>query len=458
MSRLLAWYGDDFTGASAVMEVLTFAGVPSVLFLKPPTEAMLAAYPAYQAIGVAGVARSKPPEWMDSALPPIFEALTATGAELVHYKVCSTFDSSPETGSIGKGIDIAAPIVGGAWHPLLVAAPPIGRYQAFGTLFAEDGGVVHRLDRHPTMRRHPVTPMREADIRRHLAAQTDTSIGLVELTDLQDRKSADDALAGQCRDGAKIIAIDACDPPDMAEAGRLIWQNRQAAPFVIGSQGVEYALVAHWRADGRLSSQVSFPRVAALDRIAAVSGSVSPVAAAQIAWAGGNGFEPIRFDPATVVDEAGMDRAVDEAVQAALRAADAGKSPLVHTASGPDDPAVGRYHETVARAGLDPGEANGRIGIALGRVLETVLKRTGLGRVAISGGDTSGYAGRQLGIEALTALAPIAAGGGLCLAHCEAGDREPFEIAFKGGQMGEPDYFGTIRDGGSAETLGRTAL
>ena len=34
---LLAFYGDDFTGSSAVMEVMTFAGLPAVMFVESPT-------------------------------------------------------------------------------------------------------------------------------------------------------------------------------------------------------------------------------------------------------------------------------------------------------------------------------------------------------------------------------------------------------------------------------------
>jgi hypothetical protein len=44
-----------------------------------------------------------------------------------------------------------------------------GRYQAFGNLFATVEGTAYRLDRHPTMSRHPVTPMTEADLRLHLS-------------------------------------------------------------------------------------------------------------------------------------------------------------------------------------------------------------------------------------------------------------------------------------------------
>ena len=42
---LLSYYGDDFTGSTDVMEAFTAAGVPTVLFLRPPTPAWLKRFP-----------------------------------------------------------------------------------------------------------------------------------------------------------------------------------------------------------------------------------------------------------------------------------------------------------------------------------------------------------------------------------------------------------------------------
>ena len=55
MTPLLTFYGDDFTGSTAVMEVLSFAGIPTMLFMEPPQPDILSQYPELQAIGVAGV-------------------------------------------------------------------------------------------------------------------------------------------------------------------------------------------------------------------------------------------------------------------------------------------------------------------------------------------------------------------------------------------------------------------
>ena len=68
--------------------------------------------------------------------------------------------------------------------PLVVGAPSLKRYTVFGNLFAAVDGVVYRIDRHPTMKCHPVTPMSEADLRLHLKAQTDLRIGLLDTLQL----------------------------------------------------------------------------------------------------------------------------------------------------------------------------------------------------------------------------------------------------------------------------------
>ncbi|MHA1571833.1 MAG: four-carbon acid sugar kinase family protein, partial [Alphaproteobacteria bacterium] len=272
---LLSFYGDDFTGSAAVMEVMTFAGLPAVLFLGPPTASQLAEFTGYRAMGIAGIARAKDPAWMSRNLPDIFATLAGWQAPLAHYKVCSTFDSSPHVGSIGHAIDIGVPLLGGRWHPLLVAAPAIHRYQAFGNLFAVVDHIAYRLDRHPTMSRHPTTPMNEADVTRHLAGQTDRAIGLVDCLALA-AGAGGQALDAALTQGAEVVAIDVLDHQTLVEAGRLIWQNRGERLFVVGSQGIEYALTAYWQDAGLIPPAPPAPNAGPVDNIIAVSGSCSP--------------------------------------------------------------------------------------------------------------------------------------------------------------------------------------
>ena len=445
---LVSWYGDDFTGAAAVMEVLTFSGLPSVLFLDIPTPQLLADFSGYRGVGIAGVARAKSPDWMDKELPPIFDALAVMGAPIAHYKICSTLNSSPDIGSIGRAIELAIQPLGGAWHPLVVAVPAIGRFQAFGNLFAAFSGVNHRLDRHPTMSRHPVTPMGEADVRRHLAQQSKRPIGLIDLVALRSMQP-DTALSAARATGEDIIAFDLIDENDLAQVGRIIWNNRGRRILAIGSQGLEYALVAYWRSAGLLDIQPDSPPIDPVARVVVVSGSCAPQTAVQIAFAVERGFEPIRIDVAKAVDHNAWVAEIERGVGLALAALSEGRDPIVFTAMGPEDPAVSAYRGALAVAGAEPMKVSERISAGLGKLLDRLVNTAQVRRGIIAGGDTSSGAAKALGISALTALAPTIPGAALFRAHSNDPGKDGLEIALKGGQMGAPNYFLQIKDGQS---------
>lgn len=397
---LLAFYGDDFTGSTDALEALAGNGVPAVLFLDPPTPEALSAYPDCRAAGLAGDSRSRSPEWMSARLPGIFAALRATGAPMVQYKVCSTFDSAPHVGSIGRALEIGLEVFQSPWAPIVVALPHFGRYVAFGNLFASGSGAIHRIDRHPAMSRHPVTPMGESDLRRHLARQTGRRVELLDLTALHA-----DGLAAVLAHAPDAVLFDGIDARHQLETGRLLWGG---PPFGIGSSGLTYALIARWRELGLAPPAFTPPRLERAGRIVVVSGSCSPVTEAQIRYALGAGY-------------AGF--TADEPLDGALAALAAGRSVVVYSALGPvDAPPL--------------GESLGR---RLGRTLRELLDRSGVRRAVIAGGDTSSYAARELGIRALTYAAPIAPGAPLCRAD------NGLELVLKGGQVGGPEFFERAR-------------
>src|SRR5260370_29384385 len=155
--RLFCYYGDDFTGSTDALEALAANAVPSVLFLDPPDERARARFADCRAVGVAGESRSRGPEWMSERLPEILRGLKRLGAPICQYKVCSTFDSSPEHGSIGRAIEIGQQVFDNPYVPIVVAAPHLGRYVLFGNLLAADERGRRHTDRHPTTPRPPPT-------------------------------------------------------------------------------------------------------------------------------------------------------------------------------------------------------------------------------------------------------------------------------------------------------------
>lgn len=443
---LMTWYGDDFTGSAAVMEALTFAGLPSVLFFDTPTTAQIARFPDVRGLGIASTARSHSPAWMAQNMPAPLAFLASLNAAFLHYKICSTLDSAPQLGNIGTAIDLTLQARPSNGIPVLTAAPKMRRYQAFGHLFAGTPQGVFRLDRHPVMAHHPVTPMAESDVLRHLSAQTDLPSALLDLEALADPQSAQAALSTALQT-ARLLSMDTMTADTDAAAGRLIWQNRDNFRLLIGSQGIEYALIEYWQREGLIPVAPPVPTAGAVSQIIAVSGSVSATTAAQIEWSAANGFGVVRLSAAALLSN--PEAAEAAATRAALTLIARGQSPLILTAAGPHDPAVTEFCTALSQSQISAEVANQRIGESLGRVLDTTLRACHIRRAVISGGDTSGHGARQLGLFALSALAPTIPGAALFTAHGD-GVHDGLQLALKGGQMGSPDYFGWIRQGGGA--------
>lgn len=441
---LVSFYGDDFTGSSASMEAFAWQGIKTVLFLGVPSAERLAEFPDYRCIGIAGIARSKSPSWMDAHLPAIFERLAQTGAPVIQYKVCSTFDSAPHIGSIGRAADIGAKLFPGP-IPMLVGDLGMGRVQIFGNLFAQADGVYYRLDRHPTMAEHPSTPMRESDLARHLASQTNLPVSNIDMHQL--RRDADDPANWKLPENSQIYSIDLLDVETLRAAGQAIWTMGKAQKFVIGSQGVQAALASYWRSEGLLTDPPVETSIRAVDRIAVVSGSVSPMTATQIEHATSHGYEAIRLDLDRVSDRNAWNAEINQAVDKSKAALSAGRDPLVFTARGPDDPAVRQFREKFYSDRKTAEAVNDLIGSSLGQILDRLITETSLTRVVLSGGDTSSHAALHLKIDALTSVAKLAPGGPLCRAHSTDPSRNGIEIAMKGGQVGAADYFVAARNG-----------
>lgn len=446
---LITFYGDDFTGSTDTMEQLVLGGVPSVLFLDIPTEEELAQFPDVRGVGIAGVSRTMSPAQMDEELPPKFEALKGLGAPVFHYKVCSTFDSSPTVGSIGHATEIGWRVFEPPVVPLVVGAPFLRRYVVFSNLFARVGDVTYRLDRHPTMSKHPITPMKEADLRVHLGEQTERKINALNVWHME---GSDEDIAAYFQslvdEGAEIIVMDAVDSHHLHITGRLIWSQTGEKPvFIVGSSGVELALAMHWQHTGMVQKPAPIDPPGAVDQLVVMSGSASPGNAAQIDYALNAGFEGLRLNTPRLVNPETADAEREATINAALEIIGRGQSALLYSAHGPDDPAIAATKAEMMRLGLDPDRIGQQLGGQQGQILKAILQRSGLQRACVAGGDTCGYASLQMGIYALQVLMPIAPGAPLCIASSKDARFDGLQISLKGGQNGKDDYFVAIQKG-----------
>lgn len=429
---LLAFYGDDLTGSTDALEFICRAGAKAVLFMEPPTAEQLAAYAGLNAFGIAGHTRALPPDRLEKQLRPALESIKAIGARHVHYKICSTFDSSPQVGSIGRAIDVGAEVFANNVIPVLGGMPTLGRYCAFGNLFARMGigsnGKIYRVDRHPSMSKHPITPAEESDLRLHLGNQTGKQIGLIDLVQMENDIQYWNKLIS---DDVKVVLLDAMELTHLQKIGE--WLDTECYEdeplFSVGSSGIEFALGSYWNKTNQLKPVVCWRRVEEASPLVVLSGSCSPVSHAQITYAVAQGFTEIPVQKIKSSNDAlsfGCD------LEKVLSLLEANQSVIIHTGQ---------------LSGVDANSSAVELGIALGTIGKKICEQNSLKRLVVAGGDTSSYAARALGIEALEMIAPFLPGAPLCKAHAPGSPVDGMEVNFKGGQVGAEDYFVVMRDG-----------
>ena len=426
---LLAFYGDDFTGSTDALEFISRAGARTVLFTETPTTEQLRSFPDLDAFGVAGKTRSLNPYEMEKTLLPAFEQMKTIGANHIHYKVCSTFDSSPTVGSIGKAIDCGAKVFNNKTIPVLGGMPTLGRYCVFGNLFAKMGigsnGKVYRIDKHPSMSKHPVTPMKEADLRIHLGKQTNKKIGVID--NVQQKAKKKEWLNNITEE--EVVLLDTINENELLKIGE--WLNAQQKKhgqlFSVGGSGVEMALGSCWNKEKKLKPINKWKKIKKAEALLVISGSCSPVTSGQIGYGKANGFEEVIIDAVKVCNDGVVDESVMRVVNKLLNQQ---KNVIVHTGE--------KQSQNISSE---------KLGTALGTIAKNAVLNTSVKRVVIAGGDTSSYAARAMEIDAVEVIAPLVSGAPLCRAYSKNKAITGLEVNFKGGQVGDEKYFEMLLNG-----------
>lgn len=414
------WYGDDFTGATDTLATLALRGVGAFLFLDPPDASRLAAIGPVEAVGMASAARSLEPQAMRDLLAPAGAFLAEAGVRLVHYKCCSTFDSAPQTGNIAVAMQVLAQATGAGRRAVLGGQPSLGRYCAFGNLFASagTGGEVWRLDRHPTMSRHPATPMHEADLRRHFSALGLDGVALAPWTALA-------AASLQWPEGDAPVLFDALDESHIAAIGACLHrETARGTVLVAGASSVAEAFFHDRPAD---PERLSRPLAAPDGPVLAVAGSLSPLSARQVAAA--SGYDRMAVLPAQII---GSDTALDAVAAQVAEGLQQGRNMLVSTAPGTGG-ATSAAHAAQA--------ADGDLAGATARLVARILDRVPVRRLAIAGGDTSSRIVQGLGLWGLSYGWRHAPGVAVSLGRSDDSRRDGMQLLLKGGQMGSDDIF-----------------
>jgi len=437
------FYGDDFTGASDNAAQYARHGLKTVLFFSDPGADILEqAGQHYDVIGVAGTARSLDTDGMRAELIPVLEKFRQLKVPLVQYKCCSTFDSSPDTGSLGHAMQLMQACWPDSLLPVLAATPEFGRYTLFGHHYARAGTAVYRLDRHPVMSRHPVTPMHESDLSLVLTQQGFTPAHAVNLRLLDHFEATPEALATELMNH-KSVVFDGYTLQQVMTAAASLWhvaQERQVC--AMAAQGFAHGLGAWLRQSGRLASNQPTHKLDAVDRLLVLSGSCSALSAEQIAWTRQAGFLTMRANLSLLAGE--DPDALQMLENRMLDALKSGTSVIVFTAEGPDDVLV----SAASAQGLSASAMAQRIGHLFARLARAAFAQAGLQRLVVAGGDSSSFTMRDIRASALEIKAShFGQNAHVCTLVSDDPLIHDKEVLLKGGQVGQADLYGLMLAG-----------
>jgi 3-dehydrotetronate 4-kinase len=337
----------------------------------------------------------------------------------VLFKICSTFDST-DAGNIGPVMDALRADSGETIVLVTPAFPETGRTVYQGNLFV--GSVP--LNESP-LKDHPLNPMRDSNLVRVLARQSRTKVGLVGLADIA--RGADAVrvrLAELSGKGFGAVIVDAVFERDLETIGAVALDHRVSVGASGLGLGLARALVASHLVKSNAPDAISDAPVGG--PAACLAGSCSQATLQQIANAEAD-MSVLHLDPDQAV--AGKDEARRALAWARERLK---QGPvLIASSSTPDEVAA-----LQVRHGRDA--AGHAIEQAMADIAEGLVE-SGVRRLVVAGGETSGAVVDRLRIPGFLVGAEIAAGVPV-LRAVGAGDGEML-LALKSGNFGGPQFF-----------------
>jgi 3-dehydrotetronate 4-kinase len=414
VSLKLGCIADDYTGASDLANTLTRAGLRTVQTIGVPADDL--AMPEVDAVVVSLKSRSIEASVAVERSRAAEKWLRGRGAGHVLFKICSTFDST-DKGNIGPVMDALRADAADKIVLVTPAFPETGRTVYQGNLFV--GSVP--LNESP-LKDHPLNPMHDSNLVRVLARQSRTQVGLVDLATVTRGPEAVRAkLADLSAKGIGAAVIDAVFDLDLETIGAVAVEHKVS----VGASGMGLGL-ARALAKGAASAANAAAGDAIGGPAACLAGSCSQATLGQIASAA-KVMPVLHLDPDQVVN--GRDEA-RRALAWARERLDSGPVLIASSATPAEVAALQSRH------GRDA--AGHAIEQAMADIAEGLVQ-SGVHRLVVAGGETSGAVVDRLRIPGFLVGAEIAAG--VPVLRAVGAKDGAMLLALKSGNFGGPEFF-----------------
>lgn len=345
-------------------------------------------------------------------------ALMEAGCQLYWKKTCSVF-----RGNVGAEFDALLDELGEEFGTAVAAFPKNGRCTRGGLHYVHG-----RLLADSEFARDPVHPMTESDLVTLLGAQTRRAVGPIPLDVVQQGPDAVRRELEAVRAAGVAYALcDAERQEDLAAIAAAVAGER----VLLGSSALAEELPRVW-APPEPFDPLAGVKAADGGGVLALAGSVMPQSQAQVAAMADAGARVLTLTS----DEAlkNPDAAVMAIVRQAAEALQRGIHTVIRSENHPD--AVAAAHALGSEMGMEPAAVSRLISALLARAAQEVVAETGIRRLLILGGETSGAVCRALGISEMLVVDEIAPGLPVLLAP---GD-PPMLLVLKSGSFGGPRF------------------
>lgn len=405
------WLGviaDDLTGATDAAAFISRSGHETIQFAGVPLTARAELTNA-AAVVVALRTRTAPAAQAVTQALRAAEWLTSLGVDHIHFKYCSTFDSTG-AGNIGPVADALADRLGVDQVLVVPSAPENGRTVHHSQLFVHD-----ELLHHSPMRYHPLTPMTESDLRLLMGAQSANPVVAIGLGTVHDGEDAIERKLA-ATSGRHSVIGDAVSGADLDRwAGVALRRG-----FSTGSAGLVGAIAAR-RRGAATASPATVPRgptaILAGSCSAATRGQVAGYLAAQPGW---------ELDVPALLPGGGALGAAEAFLTEQLAAR---RSPLVYSTARPD-----RLADVQSTLGV--AVSAGLVEDAMGHLARHAVD-LGVKRLIVAGGETSGAVVAALGASAVRFGPEVAPG----VPWTVTLTGEPIALLLKSGNFGSVAFF-----------------
>ncbi len=344
--------------------------------------------------------------------------LQSIGCSSFFNKTCSVF-----RGNIGKEFDAMLDALGEEFAVISLAFPKNGR-QTINGIHTVHGELLE----YSAFNRDPVHPMTESNLVSILQKQTSRSVTFIDLSTVRKGASVLKSAIEKAREAFNYCIIDSENQADLTIVAEAIHDYR----VLCGSSAIAEELPKFLNVTP-IDSPLTDLSINNEHGVLVVSGSLTPQTRAQTARLISSEVPYMILDSRKVfiTDERNEEiKRISKKAQDFLRQ---GKDVLIMADN--REEVVLQTKEIGKQRGIESLSISKMVSATLADITEDIVNKTGLERLVIAGGDTSGTVSRKLGIKGNYVLKEIEIGlpSGLALGR-------HMLIVLKSGSFGKPDF------------------